>query len=169
MDGMLTLKRAGASDAESPLQRLSRELALETYPASFEAARALTRSVTLFVGPPNSGKSHTAFDLLAKVTSGVYLAPLRLLALSGRDELEARGVTCSLLTGEDSEPADGAGHTCSTIEMVDTTAAGACDLAVIDEGQMLVRVESRAGEPETLPGPRGLIPASPLLPRKPAV
>jgi ATP-dependent RNA helicase SUPV3L1/SUV3 len=61
--------------------------------------------VTLYVGPPNSGKTHAAFERLAQALDGAYLAPLRLLALEGRDRLVARGVPCSLLTGEENVPA----------------------------------------------------------------
>ena len=100
---------------------LSRKLSLASYAGSFSAARALgPRTVTLLVGPPNSGKSHFAFEALARARTGAYLAPLRLLALEGRDALAARGVACDLLTGEDAESEPGATHVSSTIEMHDT-------------------------------------------------
>ena len=90
------------------LEGLNSELAFQGYPDTFETARHLQRSVTLYVGPPNSGKTHAAFERLAQALDGAYLAPLRLLALEGRDRLVARGVPCSLLTGEENVPADGA-------------------------------------------------------------
>jgi ATP-dependent RNA helicase SUPV3L1/SUV3 len=77
------------------LQGLNSELAFQGYPDTFEKARRLQRSVTLYVGPPNSGKTHAAFERLAQALDGAYLAPLRLLALEGRDRLVARGVPCS--------------------------------------------------------------------------
>ncbi|WP_337240009.1 hypothetical protein, partial [Proteus faecis] len=86
----------------------------------FPLARRIGRRVTLFVGPPNSGKTHAAFERLARAESGTYLAPLRLLALEGRDRLEARGVPCSLLTGEEHVPAPGARAVSSTVEMLNT-------------------------------------------------
>ncbi len=117
------------------LEDLNSELAFQGYPDSFDKARRLQRSVTLYVGPPNSGKTHAAFERLAQAHDGAYLAPLRLLALEGRDRLVARGVPCSLLTGEESVPAAGARVVSSTIEMVGT--ATPIDVAVIDEAQMI--------------------------------
>jgi ATP-dependent RNA helicase SUPV3L1/SUV3 len=117
------------------LDGLTSELAFQGYPDTFQKARRLQRSVTLYVGPPNSGKTHAAFERLAQAHDGAYLAPLRLLALEGRDRLVARGVACSLLTGEENVPAPGAGLVSSTIEMVATNRP--IDLAVIDEAQMI--------------------------------
>ena len=120
------------------LSGLSSELAFQGYPDTFEKARRLQRSVTLYVGPPNSGKTHAAFERLAQASNGAYLAPLRLLALEGRDRLVARGVACSLLTGEENVPAEGARVVSSTIEMVGTNKP--IELAVIDEAQMIFDV-----------------------------
>ena len=117
------------------LEGLNHELAFQGYPDTFETARKLQRTVKLFVGPPNSGKTHAAFERLAQAFDGAYLAPLRLLALEGRDRLVARGVPCSLLTGEENVPADGARVVSSTIEMVGT--GKPIDVAVIDEAQMI--------------------------------
>ena len=120
------------------LSGLSTELAFQGYPDTFEKARRLQRSVTLYVGPPNSGKTHAAFERLAQASNGAYLAPLRLLALEGRDRLVARGVACSLLTGEENVPAVGARVVSSTIEMVGTNKP--IEVAVIDEAQMIFDV-----------------------------
>ncbi|WP_273600372.1 helicase-related protein [Roseateles albus] len=117
------------------LAGLNSELAFQGYPDTFDAARRLQRTVTLFVGPPNSGKTHAAFERLTQAHDGAYLAPLRLLALEGRDRLVGRGVPCSLLTGEENVPAEAARVVSSTIEMVNTTKP--IDVAVIDEAQML--------------------------------
>jgi ATP-dependent RNA helicase SUPV3L1/SUV3 len=117
------------------LEGLNSELAFQGYPDTFEKARRLQRSVTLYVGAPNSGKTHAAFERLAQAFDGAYLAPLRLLALEGRDRLVARGVPCSLLTGEENVPAAGARVVSSTIEMVGTNTP--IDVAVIDEAQMI--------------------------------
>ncbi|MDN3919190.1 helicase-related protein [Roseateles violae] len=117
------------------LAGLTADLAFRGYPDSFETARRMQRTVTLYVGAPNSGKTHAAFERLAQAHDGAYLAPLRLLALEGRDRLVARGVPCSLLTGEENVPAEQARVVSSTIEMVNT--GKAIDVAVIDEAQML--------------------------------
>ncbi|MBS0441899.1 MAG: helicase, partial [Proteobacteria bacterium] len=113
------------------LEGLTLDLAFQRYPDSFAAARQLGRRITLYVGPPNSGKTHAAFERLAQALDGAYLAPLRLLALEGRDRLVARGVPCSLLTGEENVPAADARVVSSTIEMVNT--GRPIDVAVIDE------------------------------------
>lgn len=117
------------------LAGLNSELAFQGYPDTFVKARRLQRNVTLYVGPPNSGKTYAAFEQLAQAHDGAYLAPLRLLALEGRDRLVGRGVACSLLTGEENVPAEGAGLVSSTIEMVSTNKV--VDVAVIDEAQMI--------------------------------
>lgn len=117
------------------LANLTDELAFRGYPDTFDKARRAHRQVTLYVGPPNSGKTYAAFERLAQAVDGAYLAPLRLLALEGRDRLVARGVPCSLLTGEENVPAPGARAVSSTIEMVDTNTP--IDVAVIDEAQMI--------------------------------
>lgn len=120
---------------QNTLASLTSELAFRGYPDTFSNARQLRRQVTLYVGPPNSGKTHAAFERLAQAIDGAYLAPLRLLALEGRDRLHARGVPCSLLTGEENVPDAAARVVSSTIEMVDTRRL--MDVAVIDEAQML--------------------------------
>jgi ATP-dependent RNA helicase SUPV3L1/SUV3 len=117
------------------LDSLNSELAFEGYPDSFELARRMQRTVTLYVGPPNSGKTYAAFERLARAQDGAYLAPLRLLALEGRDRLVARGVHCSLLTGEENDRDPEAHIVSSTIEMVNT--GQPIEVAVIDEAQML--------------------------------
>ena len=130
-----TFTATGIAQGDYDLEHLARDLGFHGYPDSFAAARRLGRQVTLYVGPPNSGKTHAAFERLAQATAGAYLAPLRLLALEGRDRLETRGVPCSLLTGEEHVPVPDARVVSSTVEMVNTRQA--IDVAVIDEAQML--------------------------------
>jgi hypothetical protein len=117
------------------LQKLRRKLSFKNYAASFTLARSLKRKVTFFAGPPNSGKSFAAFDHLAAAPSGAYLAPLRLLAQEGCESLRARGILCSLRTGEEKNFEYGAMHVSSTIETVNIFDCIAC--AVIDEGQLI--------------------------------
>ncbi|MFL6715846.1 MAG: RNA helicase, partial [Burkholderiaceae bacterium] len=60
---------------------LTREsINLAEYPDSFEMARRLPRRFIAVLGPTNSGKTHKAMEALIHAKSGVYLAPLRLLA-----------------------------------------------------------------------------------------
>ena len=55
-----------------------------------------------------------------EVQTGVYLAPLRLLALEIQDKLNSENVPCSLLTGEEEDIIPYAGHVASTIEKLQT-------------------------------------------------
>ena len=107
----------------------------EDYAASFAKARAIQRHHHFYVGPTNSGKTYQALNTLMAAKSGVYLAPLRLLAMEVRDKLMAAGVPCNLITGEERDIIVGAKHTASTIEMMNPTKQ--IDVAVIDEIQML--------------------------------
>ncbi|QDZ29750.1 helicase-related protein [Noviherbaspirillum sp. UKPF54] len=113
---------------------------LAEYPASFELAYRLPRRFIALLGPTNSGKTHQAMEALARAKTGVYLAPLRLLALENYERLqEARPhgepLKVSLVTGEERRIVEGATHVASTVEMLDTKRK--VDVAVIDEIQML--------------------------------
>ena len=89
----------------------------------------------LHIGAPNSGKTHDSLQALKDAGSGWYLAPLRLLAYEIFDRLNAEGVPCNLLTGEEAIPVEGAKITAATIEMFNAHDSGAC--VIIDEAQML--------------------------------
>lgn len=102
-----------------------------TYPQ----ARSLQRHHHFYLGPTNSGKTHQALAALTQAKSGVYLAPLRLLAMEVRDRLVAAGVPCNLITGEERTLMEGAQHTASTIEMLNPQKI--VEVAIIDEIQML--------------------------------
>jgi ATP-dependent RNA helicase SUPV3L1/SUV3 len=116
---------------------------LADYPESFPLAHSMTRKFILIIGPTNSGKSHTAVQALANANTGVYLAPLRLLALENYERLSnhmgAHDKRVSLITGDERREVEGATHVASTVEMLDTRTA--VDVAVIDEIQLL-------GDPE---------------------
>ena len=98
-------------------------------------AQALGRRFVLHVGPTNSGKTYSALQALKAAGTGVYLGPLRLLALEMFDTLNRDGVKCSLLTGEETVDVWGSTHTASTIELADLEKS--YDAAVIDEAQMI--------------------------------
>ena len=91
--------------------------------------------LTIHIGEPNSGKTHDALEALKAAGSGWYLAPLRLLAYEVFDRLNAEGVACNLLTGEEYIPLEGARITAATIEMFNAMKSGDC--VIIDEAQML--------------------------------
>jgi ATP-dependent RNA helicase SUPV3L1/SUV3 len=120
--------------------RTRQSINLAEYPDSFEVARRMPRKFVALLGPTNSGKTHRAMEALAKANSGVYLAPLRLLALENFERLQqvrphGEPLKVSLVTGEERRLADGATHVASTVEMLDTRTR--VEVAVIDEIQML--------------------------------
>lgn len=122
------LARVDAFRAQNLLQ-------LEDYPQSLGVARSIGRRLHAKLGPTNSGKTYEALQSLAAASSGVYLAPLRLLAMEVRDRLMDEGVLCNLLTGEEHDMIPGARHTACTIEMFNPTER--VEVAIIDEIQML--------------------------------
>jgi ATP-dependent RNA helicase SUPV3L1/SUV3 len=105
------------------------------YAQRFPLARKRARQHHFYLGPTNSGKTYHALNALIGAKTGVYLAPLRLLAMEVRDRLVEAGVPCNLITGEERIVMKGAQHTASTIEMMHSSKA--VDVAVIDEIQML--------------------------------
>ncbi len=113
-------------------ERVEADLGLRFYVEGFTQEK---RRFEYFVGPTNSGKTHAAIEALREATSGVYLAPLRLLALEVYERLGELGVPASLVTGEERVTNPAAHHVSSTVEMVDL--ARSVDVAVVDEAQML--------------------------------
>ena len=101
----------------------------------YRKARRIKRHFTIFAGETNTYKTFRALQLLEAAKSGVYLAPLRLLALQTYRHLNEVGTPCSLLTGEESFDVDFARHISSTIEKLDISKE--YDAAVIDEAQMI--------------------------------
>jgi ATP-dependent RNA helicase SUPV3L1/SUV3 len=120
--------------------RTKESINLAEYPESFEVASKMQRKFIALLGPTNSGKTHRAMEALAKAGSGVYLAPLRLLALENYERLQnarphGAPIAVSLITGEERRIAENATHVASTVEMLDTKTP--VEVAVIDEIQML--------------------------------
>lgn len=113
-------------------EHVERDLGLRFYLESFAQRE---RRFTYFAGPTNSGKTHAAVEALRAAGSGVYLAPLRLLALEIYERLNEQRTPASLVTGEERQIRPDARHTSSTVEMLDLRAE--VDVAVIDEAQML--------------------------------
>ena len=112
------------------------ELYASFSPESYlEKARRLQRMFVLHVGPTNSGKTYNAIEDLKTHTPGTYLGPLRLLALEMFDKLNEAGIPCSMLTGEESIPVEGAVAVSSTIELCDFNTR--YSTAVIDEAQLI--------------------------------
>ncbi|HEX6309486.1 MAG TPA: helicase-related protein [Longimicrobiales bacterium] len=131
--------RIGPLDREAAqrerVRALVEERGLIAYRDYFPTARALRRELIMYAGPTNSGKTWRALNALVEGESGAYLAPLRLLALEGQEEIEKRGRESSFLTGEERDIREGAQFVASTIEMMDTHRV--VDAVVIDEVQLL--------------------------------
>ena len=98
-------------------------------------ARHMTRKFYIHLGDTNTGKTYNAIERLKRAKKGVYLSPLRILALENFEKLNNEGVVCELLTGEEEILKEGATHTSCTIEKVNLKEH--YDIAVIDEIQMI--------------------------------
>lgn len=98
-------------------------------------ARNMKRKFYIHLGDTNTGKTHNALERLKKAKKGVYLSPLRILALENFEKLNKEGVLCDLLTGEEEVINIGSTHVSCTIEKVDIKEY--YDIAVIDEIQMI--------------------------------
>lgn len=109
---------------------------IHDYPIDeYEKARSMKRHFILHVGETNTGKTHASIERLMEAESGVYLAPLRLLALEIQDKLRSENISCSLLTGEEEDIVSYASHVSSTIEKLQLETE--YDICVIDEAQMI--------------------------------
>ncbi len=123
-------------EAKMALKRQIRELSVDANPQdAYPEARRLERRFVLHIGPTNSGKTYDALQRLKQASSGVYLGPLRLLALEVYDRFTDEGILCNMITGEESVFDPEAGITASTIEIMNTERH--YDVAVIDEAQMI--------------------------------
>lgn len=101
----------------------------------YPQARAMQRHFILHIGGTNTGKTYAGFQRLRKARTGVYLAPLRLLALEAQETLLDMGVACSLTTGEEEDRSEGDTHVAATAEKLDLSVS--YEVAVIDECQMI--------------------------------
>lgn len=101
----------------------------------YPQARSIKRHFILMVGETNTGKTYEALEALKKGESGVYLAPLRLLAMEVQENLLASDIPCSMLTGEESNIIPDAKYMSSTVEMLDLEKE--YEIGIIDECQLL--------------------------------
>ncbi|MBP3476373.1 MAG: hypothetical protein J6K48_08670 [Lachnospiraceae bacterium] len=101
----------------------------------YPEARGMRRHFILHIGPTNSGKTYQALERLKHAYQGIYLGPLRLLALEVYDRMTASGIPCSMITGEEAIRTPGSFVQASTIEILDIREV--YDIAVIDEAQMM--------------------------------
>lgn len=101
----------------------------------FAEVRQMHRHFILHVGPTNSGKTFRSLERLKLARCGVYLGPLRLLALEVYEQMNKYGVPCTMRTGQECIEEEDSRVVASTIEMADFDEN--YDLAVIDEAQMV--------------------------------
>ena len=105
----------------------------------FPEVLEMERKFVLHVGPTNCGKTYQALERLKTAENGVYLGPLRLLALEVYEKMTDAGIPCTMLTGEECIYQENSRIVSSTIEMLDI--GGHYDIAVIDEAQMIADEE----------------------------
>ena len=101
----------------------------------YPEARAMHRRFILHLGGTNTGKTYAGFQRLRQAKTGIYLAPLRLLALEAQETMLHAGVNCSLSTGEEEDFREEDTHMAATAEKLDLKRYW--DVAVIDECQMI--------------------------------
>ncbi|MBU3159192.1 RNA helicase [Clostridium frigoris] len=111
----------------------------EKFPANpkdeYIEARGMDRMIYIHLGDTNTGKTYNAVERLKTAKKGIYLSPLRILALENFEKLNNEGKICDLLTGEEQILKIGSTHVSCTIEMVNLNEY--YDIAVIDEIQMI--------------------------------
>ena len=105
----------------------------------FPDALAMKRKFILHIGPTNSGKTFQALERLKKAPRGIYLGPLRLLALEVYERMQDFGVPAMMLTGQECIEDEDARVTAATVEMADFDTY--YDIAVIDEAQLMADPE----------------------------
>ena len=133
------IKRAIYHFNERYKEQKKRELLLaktiRDFKKLFPVARSLNREIIFNVGPTNSGKTYSALKELKEADSGLYLAPLRLLAQEGYEDLKSCSIGVSLITGEEEIIDEESTHISSTIEMLNSDIE--VEVCVIDEVQMI--------------------------------
>ena len=86
----------GVRASRKQIEKYILEKIPDNYIDLYPEARDMERHFVLHIGPTNSGKTHDALEELRTAPSGVYLAPLRLLACEVKDRLNEAGTPCDL-------------------------------------------------------------------------
>jgi ATP-dependent RNA helicase SUPV3L1/SUV3 len=116
----------------------------------YKDTRRVKREFYLHLGETNTGKTYNAMLRLKESKKGIYLSPLRILALENYERLNGEGIKCSLLTGEEEIIVEGATHISCTIEKLDIEEE--YEVAIIDEVQMIDDDQRGAGWTRALLG-----------------
>lgn len=98
-------------------------------------ARRINRKFYLHLGETNTGKTYNAVQRLKLAGKGIYLSPLRILALENYERLNREKVKCHLITGEEEIRVEGANHISCTIEKLNLNEE--YEVGIIDEIQMI--------------------------------
>ena len=101
----------------------------------YPLARRIKRKFYIHLGDTNTGKTYNAIKKLKSAKKGLYLSPLRILALEIFERLNNDNVICDLSTGEEEVIKLGATHMSCTIEKANLKQD--YDIVVIDEIQMI--------------------------------
>lgn len=101
----------------------------------YPLARRIKRKFYIHLGDTNTGKTYNAIEKLKSAKKGLYLSPLRILALEIFERLNNDNVICNLSTGEEEVIKLGATHMSCTIEKANLKQD--YDIVVIDEIQMI--------------------------------
>ncbi len=112
-----------------------RRMINDVFNLQFDAPVKEGTRYVLHIGETNTGKTYRALERMKQAESGLYLAPLRLLALEVYETLNEAGIPCSLKTGEEEKQTPGAQHLSATVEMFYEKEV--YDVIVIDEAQMI--------------------------------
>lgn len=101
----------------------------------YRETRKYKRKFYLHLGETNTGKTYNAMEALKKANKGIYLSPLRILALENYEKLNKQGVPCDLVTGEEEDLVENSRHISCTIEKLNIDEE--YDVGIIDEIQMI--------------------------------
>ena len=101
----------------------------------YREARKFKRKFYLHLGETNTGKTYNAMQRLKEAPNGIYLSPLRILALENFEKLNREGTRCHLITGEEEIRVEGAEHIACTIEKLNI--GEEYEVGIIDEIQMI--------------------------------
>lgn len=134
----IKLRERRKAEAKAEIQRKKEEelrIIQDIFHAEYNPPSERHVRYILHIGETNTGKTYHALQKMMNAESGIYLAPLRLLALEVYDYLNAHKIPCSLKTGEEEKIQADAQHISCTVEMFHEK--DRYQVVVIDEAQMI--------------------------------